>query len=154
MKTISKPQISKIHVLLTQTGLIEDKKKIIIHFSNGRTDHVSNLYSQEAKSLISQLSEHSPQERLKSLIFSLAYQAGIIYGSSADDKKINAAKLNLFLRQRGTVKKDLNDLTYPELVKVHRQFEAIVKSTAKSAANKEANRIVHNLLEELNIKTQ
>lgn len=153
MKYASKPQIAKIHVLFGQLGLTESKRDIIVQFSNGRTESSKELYFEEAKSLIIRLSEHSPNERIKSLIFSLAYQAGIIYGSTGEDKKINAAKLNIFLRERGTVKKELNAMSYLELVKTHRQFEAIAKNSRASKDKKEAGNAVKMLLDELNIAT-
>lgn len=154
MNYASKPQIAKIHVLLTQLNLMDSKKQIVSEFSNGRTSSSKELSFQEAKQLISRLAEHSPTERMKSLVFSLAYQAGIIYGSSGEDKKINAAKLNLFLKERGAVKKELNAMTYPELIRVHRQFEAIVRNSAKSKDKKQAEKAVNQLLHELNIVTQ
>ena len=151
MQYASKPQISKIHVLLNKLGLMDDKRSIVLSYSNDRTESSKELYFDEAKRLIGVLSEYDPQERMKSLIFSLAYQCGIIYGSTNEDKKINAAKLNLFLKERGAIKKELNTMTYPELVKTHRQFEAIVSNTRKSRDKKSADRVVTLLLDELNI---
>lgn len=151
MQTATKPQIAKIHVLLSNLGITEQKAEIVYNLSNGRTESTKELFIEEARRLISNLSEYDPKERQKSLIFSLAYQAGIIYGSSSDDKKINAAKLNLFLKNRGAVKKELNTMSYNELVKIHRQFEAIVKSTQKSIDNKAASKAVKYLLNEINM---
>lgn len=153
MKYANKQQIAKIHVLLNQLGIIDQKKDIVAGISDGRTDSTKELTMEEARLLIMNLSEYDPKERIKSLIFSLAYQAGIIYGSSADDKKMNAAKLNLFIRERGAVKKELKDMNYQELIKVHRQFEAIVRNSQKSTDKKGAEKAVRNLLEELNINT-
>jgi len=154
MKLITKPQISKLHVLLTNLGLIDQKAEIVYNFTEGRTESTKELTIQEARQLITNLSEYDPKERIKAVIFSLAYKAGIIYGSTDEDKKINTAKLNMFLRERGAVKKELNQMDYTELVKVHRQFEAIVKSNAKSTENKQADKAVRNLLEEINIPTK
>lgn len=154
MQTATQPQIQKIHVLLNRLGLIEQKAEIVYDLSSGRTDSTKGLTLDEARRLIKSLAEYDPCERQKSLIFSLAYQAGIIYGSTADDKRMNAAKLNLFLKERGAVKKDLNAMRYDELVKVHRQFEGIVKNTNKASTNKEADRIVKHLLNEINMPVQ
>lgn len=151
MQTATKPQIAKIHVLLSNLGITEQKAQIVYDLSSGRTESTKELFIDEARRLITSLSEYDPKERQKSLVFSLAYQAGIIYGSSADDKKINAAKLNLFLKERGAVKKELNAMNYNELVKTHRQFEAIVKSTQKSTDNKAASKAVKYLLNEINM---
>jgi len=154
MQTATKPQIAKIHVLLSNLGITEHKAEIVYNLSNGRTDSTKGLYIDEARRLIKSLSEYDPKERHKSLIFSLAYQAGIIYGSTPADKKMNTAKLNMFIRERGAVKKELNDMSYPELVKIHRQFEAIVKSTVKANDNKQADRVVKHLLNEINLEVR
>lgn len=151
MKTITPPQLSKLHVLLNNNGMLSEKRDIIRKVSDGRTESSKELSYDEAKYLIGVLVEYDPKERQKSLIFSLAYRAGIIYGSTGEDKKINAAKLNLFLKERGAVKKELNTMDISELIKIHRQFEAIVKNNDKSKQNKEAKKVVSNMLDELGL---
>ena len=154
MKPASKPQLSKIHVLLNKLGLTDQKAEIMYNFSNGRTQSSKELTADEARRLISSLCEYDPQERLKSLIFSLGYQSGILYGSTSTDKKINVAKLNLFLKERGAVKKELNAMNYTELIRTHRQFEAIVKSVQNSQDNKQAEQAVKQLLDELDFSIE
>lgn len=153
MKTITKPQIAKIHVLLNNNGMLDEKKDIVRTVSDGRTESSKDLTFDEASHLIKKLVEHDPKERQKALIFSLAYRAGIVYGSTGEDKKINAAKLSLFLKERGAVKKGIHEMSLPELIQTHRQFEAISKATQKSNDNKQATKAVGNLLTELNIST-
>lgn len=152
MKTATIPQIQKIHFLLRNLGITDQKAEIVYSLSNGRTNSTKLLSIDEARTLISRLAEYDPKERQKSLIFSLAYQAGIIYGNTPDDKKMNAAKLNMFLKERGAIKKELNTMSYDELTKTHRQFEAIVKSTNNSKDNKQATKLVTSLLDELNFE--
>jgi hypothetical protein len=152
MQTATKPQIAKIHALLNNLGILEQKADIVYNLTDGRTESSKQLTVNEARRLITNLAEYDPNERLKSLIFSLAYQAGIIYGSSPDDKKMNAAKLNLFLKERGAVKLELNQMHYKELIKTHRQFEAIVKKTKQADEIKQADKAVKHLLFELDIK--
>lgn len=151
MKKINNAQLAKIHILLNQNGWMQHKKDIVESASNGRTTSSKDLTHGEATMLIQYLAEHNPTERLKSLIFSLAYQAEIIYGSTAEDKKINVAKLDMFLNKSGTVKKNLTDMSYSELLKTQKQFVAIVKSVSKSKSNKEAEKAVFGLLQELDI---
>jgi hypothetical protein len=153
MQTATKPQLSKLHVLLSNLGLSDQKAAIIYSMTDGRTESSKDLTIDEARQLITHLAEYDPNERLKSLIFSLAYQAGIIYGSTADDKKMNAVKLNMFLKERGAVKLELNQMHYTDLVKTHRQFEAIVKSIKKNNDSKQADKAVKYLLNELRIQT-
>ncbi|MET4080095.1 hypothetical protein ABIB40_000035 [Pedobacter sp. UYP30] len=149
----TKPQVQKINILLIQLGLKDEKSEVISNFTEGRTVHSSKMSIEEARNLLLKLSEYSPDERIKSLIFSLAYQSGIIYGSTPEDKRMNTAKLNLFLKERGTVKKELKEMTYAELIKTHRQFEGIVRNTTKSADNKNADKLVRSLLGELSLTT-
>jgi len=142
MQFATKQQITKIHVLLANTGMKDQKTEIVQSVTDGRTTSTRGLYFDEAKRLITSLAAFDPKEKQKGLIFSLAYKAGIIYGDTAEDKKINAAKLNLFLKERGAVKKELNAMTLDELVKSHRQLEAIVKNNAKSGDKKAADKAV------------
>jgi hypothetical protein len=152
MKAASLPQIQKIHVLLNQLGIADMKREIIFRLTDGRTNSAKELQMEEARQLISNLALNDPSERLKGIIFSMAYKAGLIYGNTEADKKMNAAKLNVFLKERGAVKKALNEMNYGDLVKIHRQFEAIVKHVQVSNDNKQADKAVKNLLDELNFK--
>jgi len=68
-------------------------------------------------------------------IWKIAWEMGIIYGNTEDDYQMNKAKLNKFCRERGTVKKNLNEMILPEMQKTHRQFEAMY-SKYKSKNNK------------------
>jgi hypothetical protein len=58
-------------------------------------------------------------------IWKLAWKMGIIYGDSQEDYEMNRAKLNLFCKERGTVKKNLTQMNIIELRKTHKQFEAM-----------------------------
>lgn len=148
---ITGPQLSKLHCMLSQLGMLDNKKELIRHFTNGRTESSRDLTIDEARDLIGQLCANDPRQRHVKAIWSLAYSAGIIYGDSVDDNNMNAAKLNLFLRSRGTVKKDLSKMTLEEVKKVHRQFEGIVSNNQKSSNNKQAKQATAALLSELNI---
>ncbi|TWI16304.1 hypothetical protein [Sphingobacterium siyangense] len=151
MKLVSKPQLAKIHILLKQNGWTEYKEDVVLGITKGRSKSTKDLTFEEAKGMIRTLSEHNPTERLKSLVFSLAYQAGVIYGATAVDKKINAAKLDMFLQKSGTVKKPLNSMAHFELLKTVNQFKSIVKSVCQSKSNREAEKVVFGLLDELGI---
>lgn len=154
MKNITRAQLAKIHILLKENGWTEHKEEIVWNVTNGRSKSTKDLTFSEATAVIRKLAEHNPTERLKSVIFSLAYQAGIIYGTSQVDKKINAAKLDLFLKSSGTVKKPLNEMSYPELVRTEKQFRAIKSSVKTTKLNREAEKVVLGLLDELDINTQ
>lgn len=129
-KPITKAQITKIHVLLNQKGLIAEKRSIIHSVSNGRTESSKELTSNEAIYLIGFLSEDTDREKKRALfsaIYGLAWQMGIIYGDTDEDYQMNKAKLNVFCRERGTVKKNLSEQNLLEMRKTHRQFEAMLK---------------------------
>ncbi len=151
MESVTKPQLSKIHVLLIKLQLIDDKKAIIKQVTNGRATSSKDLTFNEAKFLIGKLCECDPTERIKTVINQLAFRAGIIYGDTETDKILNKVKLDMFLKNNGSVKKDLQKQTYSELTKTHRQFEAIVKGIAKSKEHRQAEKAVRELLTELNL---
>ena len=150
MKKITKPQLSKIHVLLNQFNLKEFKPDLVFLFTKRRTEHSSEMLASEAALLIAHLSTLDPCDRIRKKVFALAYEAGIIYGNTPDDKKMHAAKLNLFLKDRGTIRKELSHMTKDELIKVANQFEQIIKHKNSSSASK----LTKGLLSELGIQTQ
>lgn len=153
MNNATKPQLSKIHVLLNQLNIMDMKATLVSEISNGRVSSSKDLTVNEAAELLRYLSQYDPCDRMRKKCFALAYNAGIIYGETPDDKKMNTAKLNMFLKDRGAVKKELHSMTYPELVKVVTQFEMIVKHSGETGANKATK----SLLDELGIpviKTQ
>lgn len=149
MQTLSKPQLIKIHTLLNQTGLIEQKKDLVRQFSNNRTESSKELSIYEAKQLIQALSKYDPLDPMRRKVFALAYEAGFIWGDSLEDKKMNTIKINSFLLHSGTVKKELGRMTKEELIKTVNQFHSIVRNKEFSDAKKQTN----TLLKELNLKT-
>lgn len=153
VKMATAKQIQKLQCLYRELGLVEQKKDLLLTFTHGRTDSTAGLTFDEARDLIQDIGQHEPAQRIRKMIFSFAYRAGIIYGETETDKKINQAKLNMFLRDRGTVKKDLEKQTMPELKKTLAQFAAVVKNTQKSTDNKEAANLTKELLTELNLLT-
>lgn len=136
--------------MLNSAGLLDHKKELISWITDGRTDSSRQLTRVEYFALVDYLRDHDTMHRMRRKVFTLARKAGIIYGTTLDDRKMNKAKLDTFLKSRGTVKKPLNDLTQSELSKVIRQFEAILKSNEKSAHSKE----VKSVLEELKIEVR
>ena len=128
-KPITTAQIKKIHTLLNQQGMLDEKRTLIHSISNGRTDSTKELTANEARQLISFLlgSEDDTNKRQETfgIIYSLAWKMDIIYGDTDEDHQMNIAKLNVFCRERGTVKKNLTMQTLTELRRTRRQFEAM-----------------------------
>jgi hypothetical protein len=127
--------------------LMEEKPDFVYQFSNGRATSTKELTTQEATDLIKHLSKYDPCDKMRKKVFALAYEAGIIWGDTLEDKKMNAAKLNMFLRERGTIKKDLSKMKSEELVKVVSQFQQMIKHNEFAKAGKATK----NMLAELSI---
>jgi hypothetical protein len=147
MNNITNAQLSKLHVLLTQLKILDQKPDLVLQFTDYRTMSSKEMTKDEATELIRHLSKYDSCDKMRKKVFALAYEAGIIYGDSWEDKKMNAAKLNLFLQDRGTVKKELGKMSKEELVKTVSQFEQIVKHNEGATASK----ITKSVLSELNI---
>lgn len=135
--------------MLNQLSLLEHKATIVSSITYGRTTSSKEMNIHEAKHLIEQLSSSDADCRMRRKIFSLAYEAGIIYGETLEDKKMNSIKLDNFLLERGTVKKKLNELSHDELIKTVNQFNQIIKHKEQTKANK----VTASLLSELNIQS-
>ncbi len=148
MIPITQPQLKMIHTLLGKQGLTKDKPNLIYGFSNGRTESSKELYINEARDLIQYLKDQDESPTFIKRIWHLAYLAGIIYGNTPEDKAINAAKLNLFVKQRGTVKKSIHEQSTTELKRTVRQFEAIVKRTDEKKYLQEYVKIVEKEIQE------
>lgn len=154
VKLANAAQIQKLQCLYRELKLTEQKKELLLAFSEGRTDSTAGLTFDEARDLIQELAQHEPRERIRKAVFSFAYQAGIIYGETETDKKINRAKLNMFLRDRGAVKKDIEKQTLDELKLTMAQMAGIVRGNERTVNNKAAKAATAELLKELNFKTK
>src|SRR5690349_11815232 len=110
MEKITKEQLQKLHVMLNQLGLMDEKSNMVYSVSNGRVTSSKELTKDEGRLMIEYLSKVDGSEKMRKKIFALAYQSKIIWGDTAEDKKMNAIKLNQFLNIKGAVKKDLNKM--------------------------------------------
>jgi len=151
---ITTAQLRKLNFLISKLNLQEQKAALINSTSRQRTQSSKELTKAEAIWLISKLDEKfnetkQTNEPMIRKIFALAYDAEIIYGGSEEDKKMNTAKLNQFVKERGTVKKELKEMNSSELLKTINQFKQIVKHKSES----EAIKATKNLLQELNLES-
>ena len=136
-KPVTPAQIKKVHVLLHLKGLMEEKESLVKSLTSGRTCSTKELTLSEAKYMISFLSGQGDvlaESKLNvyKAIWKIAWIMGIIYGETDDDCQMNKAKLNMFCRQRGTVKKNLSEMDIYELKKTHRQFKAMYQKHLNS----------------------
>jgi len=151
---VTKAQLQKIHILLNSLKQMDWKADYVSAVTEGRATSSKELTFYEADFLIKRLAEQDPREMQLQAIIKLSYRAGMSMGDTAADRKMNVAKINAFLRERGTVKKDLYSMTVPELIQVHRQFEGIVNSNRRTRDNKDAKAKTAELLKELEITVQ
>ena len=142
-KALSPAQLKKIQTMFGKLGFEpEDKRGIISSLTNGRATSTRDITFDEAKYLINYLvGQAEPdkvayQEQCRKVvgqIYRLSYEIGMSYGDTPEDKLMNCAKINKFCRERGTVKKNINEMNLQELKKTHKQFEAILQSNLDSA---------------------
>jgi hypothetical protein len=151
MQKISAAQIQKIHAQLNTLGLMDDKKLYVGQYTSGRTYSTRDMSMDEATDLIQHFAAIDPRESHIKAVKRLAYSAKIIFGDSYEDHKMNDAKLDKFLTEKGTVKKQLKSQTLEELKKTHRQFEAIVINNRKTANNKDAKAATDQLFREMDL---
>lgn len=145
MKKISTAQLKLIHTLLSKLGMMEYKQQLVLQYTNARTASSREMTNTEARDLINMLFHADPNFRMRQKVFALAYEAGIIWGDSWEDKKINVVKLNTFLKQRGTVKKELTRMTKEELIETVNQFELIVYHNEEAKAARAAEEMLNEL---------
>lgn len=150
IKPITPAQLKKIQTMFTRIGFDkEDKVHTISNLTNGRATSTKDITFNEAAYLINRLTGKSEpakatkrndtQKEARDMvrcIYRVAYDIGMCYGDTPEDKLMNCAKINKFCRERGTVKKNITEMSLPELKKTKKQFEAILKNTLESAVNK------------------
>lgn len=124
-----------IHRLKRQKRIDEDVYiRLISEFSNGRTTTSAELYKHEATNLISSLIGDTKQNQKKALvkrIYWLGLKIGCINkdyeSNNPEEIEMNKAKLNLFLRSRGAIKKDVSNQNLEELKETIGQLEKMAK---------------------------
>lgn len=123
---ITKAQIVKIKVLMGKRGELKYSPQIAQSFSDGRTSHVSQLFSHEAWQLIQHLEEDkegqpSPLVKMQRKILSLAHEQNWKLSSG----KINMERVNSWSLKYGYLHKPFNDYTVEELPALVTQFETM-----------------------------
>lgn len=124
---ITAGQLKILHTLLNQAGLMQHKPEIVYSYSGGRTISSRELTAAEAKEMITYLKGNSERQRIIKCIWRLAFDCGMIYGSDDMSMRINTGKIDLFCKNRGSVKKPISSQSLGELKRTHRQFESIFK---------------------------
>ena len=141
MKTISKKQTGMIKTLLNQLGA--DSADMAFDYSNGRTEHISQLYSDEASQLIKWLLNSkgqplTPKEKMQRKILSIAHQlhwelpfARKGENGRSKSNPVDMEKVDNFCIRRGHLKKPFDQYTEEELPKLVYQFEQALRDFLK-----------------------
>ena len=139
-KLATPAQIKAIYTTLHKYGLLDQKADYMFALTNGRTEHTKELTYKEVNdffALFGTFNEVMYEKRrsVYTSIYKIAWVMGIIYGDTQDDYEMNKAKLDKFCRERGTIKKNLNEMNLFELNKTHRQFEAMLQKFNEKKAH-------------------
>lgn len=142
-KLISPAQLRKVQTMFTKLGFEpEDKQGIIRTLTSGRATSSKDITFSEAKRLINYLVGKAEPDNaayraecgdVVKQIYHLSYEVGMSYGDTPEDKLMNCAKINMFCRERGTVKKNVTEMNLTELKKTKKQFEAMLQNNLDSA---------------------
>lgn len=125
MRQTTGPQLKLIQSLLGELDLRKYKEELVSSYTGGRTESIREMTLQEAKALIEYLKGSHERTNVIKRIWHLAYEMNIIVPGDRDEKAINAAKLDIFCEQRGTVKKAISKQSLKEVKQTARQFEAM-----------------------------
>lgn len=139
-------QNKKLHALLNQKGLLENKANIIAGITKGRTESSKELSFDETRLMITWLqtmpdlrraqddtlrqAQHDKENRMRRKIISMAHEIGwhnLVNGKWVIDMR----SLNNWCLQHAYIKKELNQFTAAELPKLVSQFERVYKSFLK-----------------------
>lgn len=122
----------RLHLLLNQAKLMEQKKSLVFSFSKGREESSRELLETEAQELIDWLNDQvrskDPADAKRKLIIHYAHQMNYeLEGGKADMDRINDWSIKY-----GKFHKPLNDHTLAELSKLVWQFEQAYKDYLKA----------------------
>ena len=130
-------QNKRLYGLFGRLGIDEDTRKMMVaNFTNGRTEHTSDMSVDEANALISALNDelrnqkkqqYEESNRLRRKIFKLFYELGWI-AAEMKNKEKRLVIANWIIQRTKTGKNDINQLTVDELNSVIRQLKAIKRN--------------------------
>ncbi|MDW8420126.1 MAG: hypothetical protein RML37_12015 [Chitinophagales bacterium] len=137
-----------LHALLHKHGCMAHKAELVYGFTEGRTEHSSEMYEQEAQQLIGWLRSHfndpaaPPQrdaaDRMRKKVMAICHTMGW-YQRDAEGNLVlrngqpvlDWQRIDAFCTQRTQPKKPLRELTASELPSVITSFERLLKSDLK-----------------------
>lgn len=125
--TITVPQNKQLHGLLYQTGMTTQKRNLVFGFTNGRTEHSSEMLTTEADELIKYLkSQDNTVEAANKMRRKIIAMCHRLHWTT-EPGKVDMKRLDNWCRDKSYLKKGLNDYTYNELPKLVSQFTELYK---------------------------
>lgn len=117
---IQPKQNSILHGLLTSTGLMAQKRNLILGFTDGRTESSKDMTYQEAGALITHLKSLDASHKMRRRIIKMAHEMGWHLPGT---QKIDMDAINEWCKKYGAYHKPLNDHSATELPRLVTQFE-------------------------------
>ncbi len=131
MTTLSKKKLIAVNTLLSKNKLMDDKKEIVLEYTNGRTDSSRQMHDNEAAQLIGYLQKitapNLKEEKMKNKILSLAHEMGW----ELPNGKVNIDRVNAWCTKYSPWHKELDKHSLKELPTLVTQFENVYKSFIK-----------------------
>lgn len=127
-------QIKCIRGLLANLKMTAEKDDIVLGFTNGRTNSISQMDSSEVKGLIfylkSRAGQHitQPTDGMLGAIYSMCHEIGWTKKNDVGVTVADTEKVNQWAIQYGYLHKPIKDYTYEELVKLVTQFKKVLTS--------------------------
>lgn len=136
MQPITKAQIIAINTAISKKGLKDEKKKMISDVSNGRVESTSDLFFDEAHSLLMFLNADTDNKQEKidkqvRKIFAIAYdlkwitEKPVVNGSGKIEKKKDYSVLYKWVNDYGYLKKELREYDEKELPALITQLQKV-----------------------------
>lgn len=105
-----------------------DVESMVALYSDNRVYEPQGLKFAEAVEMIDYEMAKIETIKLKKSVLEEGYRNGMLYGETWEDRAMNIAKLNKFLRKKGRVKKDLDEQTDDELRETFWQIHSLKKA--------------------------
>lgn len=123
------PQSLKLFAILEKLDLIEDRERLALQYSKGRTGQTSKLYVNECSELISDLQKQADNssDKMRKKILSIAHSMG--WQLEQNGRLIvDMERVNNWCVKYGYLHKRLNSYSARELVRLVSQFEEMYHS--------------------------
>jgi hypothetical protein len=141
MQYITKSSNARLHQLLNQTGLTDDKKALVLSYSSKNSDSSKDLLDTEARALIRHLegmvrNPDGPTEKalaadkMRRKILSLAHEMRW----ELPGGKVDMQRVNEWCQSYGFGKKTLNEHSYDELSKLVTQLKIVYQKFLEELA--------------------